>query len=129
MKRIEKDEKREHRIYFDVVVDAYDEVERAMGWYCYLDDRISFPFKAKCITKREISPLIKVDEVEVTDIASGDECSHEIFVVIKWQKRKFAVPLMQLEGIDLDEETEEAIADWHYWVARGYLFLNQKFCE
>jgi hypothetical protein len=24
---------REHRIDFEIVVDAYDEAERAMGWY------------------------------------------------------------------------------------------------
>ena len=36
MSKIEKDEVREHRIAMEVVVDAYDEMERAMGWYYYL---------------------------------------------------------------------------------------------
>jgi hypothetical protein len=27
---------------------------------------------------------------------------------------------MQLEGIQVDEETRQAIEDWHYWVNRGY---------
>ena len=27
---------------------------------------------------------------------------------------------MQLEGIQVDEETQKAIEDWHYWVNRGY---------
>ena len=36
--------------------------------------------------------------------------------------RDLAVPLAQLEGIGVDEETQEAIEDWHYWVARGYEF-------
>jgi len=27
---------------------------------------------------------------------------------------------MQLEGIEVDEETQQAIEDWHYWVERGY---------
>ena len=30
------------------------------------------------------------------------------------------VPLAQLEGVGVDEETAEAIADWHYWDAQGY---------
>jgi len=30
--------------------------------------------------------------------------------------------LMQLEGIEVDEETKQAIEDWHYWVNRGYEF-------
>ena len=25
-----------------------------------------------------------------------------------------------LKGIEVDEETQEAIEDWHYWVAQGY---------
>jgi hypothetical protein len=27
-----------------------------------------------------------------------------------------------LEGIDLEEETQQAIDDWHYWVKQGYEF-------
>jgi Calcium binding len=28
--------------------------------------------------------------------------------------------LSQLEGMAVDDETRQAIEDWHYWVARGY---------
>ena len=36
-----------------------------------------------------------------------------------------AVPLSQLTAIDPDEPTPaEAIKDWHYWVAQGYLLLD-----
>lgn len=41
-------------------------------------------------------------------------------VQIGWQGRKMAVPLSQLKAINPDESTEEAIGDWHYWVAQGY---------
>jgi len=30
-----------------------------------------------------------------------------------------AVPVSQLEA-NPDESTQEAIGDWHYWVAQGY---------
>ncbi len=33
-----------------------------------------------------------------------------------------AAPLSQLAPIDPDESTAEAIGDWHYWVAWGYVF-------
>ena len=26
----------------------------------------------------------------------------------------------ELEGIRVDEETQQAIEDWHYWVKQGY---------
>ena len=45
-----------------------------------------------------------------------------MLVRIHWHGRKMAVPLSQLFGIDVDESTAEAIADWHYWVAQGYCF-------
>jgi hypothetical protein len=32
-----------------------------------------------------------------------------------------AAPLSQLAAIDPGDSTEEAIADWHYWVGRGYI--------
>ena len=44
MSEIEIDRDRESRIEMEAVVDAYDEVERAMGWYYYLEDRLNFPF-------------------------------------------------------------------------------------
>jgi len=47
-------------------------------------------------------------------------CAHDMLVQIGWQGRKMAVPLCQLEAINLDESTQEAIGDWHYSVSLGY---------
>jgi hypothetical protein len=47
---------RERRITDEIVVDAYGEEERAMSWYYYLDEQLAFPFKARCIDPRTISP-------------------------------------------------------------------------
>ena len=33
--------------------------ELVMGWHCYLDDEIQFPFQATCIAPKIISPLRK----------------------------------------------------------------------
>ena len=52
-------------------------------------------------------------------MASDEECMHEMLVLIPWKRRKLAVPLSQLEGIDLEEETQQVIDDWHYWVKQG----------
>jgi hypothetical protein len=122
MKRIEEDNDREERISMEIIVDAYDETERALGWYYYLKEKLNFPFKAKCIGERAISPLEKGDKVEVVGMPKEDECEKEMLVNITWQKRTLAVPLSQLEGIKVDEETKEGIEDWHYWVERGYEF-------
>jgi len=122
MSEIKQDQQREQRITSEIIVDAYDEVERALGWYYYLEDKLSFPFKAKCIAKRLISPLAEGEIVQVGAMAPEDECMHEMFVEVAWQGRKLAVPLSQLQPIKVDIETREAVEDWHYWVARGYQF-------
>jgi calcium binding protein len=120
MTRPDKDEEREGRIHMEIIVDAYGPEEQAMGWYNYLDDTLQFPFKARCIIRRSTSPLEPDDKVEVLGMASAEDCEHDILVMIPWKRRQLAVPLMQLEGIQVDEETQQAIEDWHYWVNRGY---------
>jgi hypothetical protein len=55
-------------------------------------------------------------------MAPEDVCSADMLVLIRWQGIKMAVPLSQLAAINPDESTAEAIGDWHYWVAQGYLF-------
>jgi len=118
-----REKKREDRITMEVVVDAYDEVERAMGWYCYLEGRLRFPFNAVCIAKRAISPLRVKDKVEVVGMPDEDECMREMFVTIRTGKDHLAVPLAQLKPAPgTDERSKEAIGDWHYWVKMGYEF-------
>jgi hypothetical protein len=102
MDRIPENSEIEERIAFEIVVDAYDEYERAVGWRCYLDDNLQFPFKAECIAERQVSPLEKGEKVEVIGmIDDGDELS-EMFVEIKWKSRKMGVPLAQIFPINAD---------------------------
>jgi Calcium binding len=74
---------REERIQNEVVVDAYGPEEQAMGWYSYLEDKIRFPFRAKCIVAKAISPLLKGEIVEVQSMAPEEACSSEMLVLIK----------------------------------------------
>ena len=120
MKRTPEQPDRENRIAFEIVVDAYDQAERAMGWYCYLQDQLQVPFKATCRSARSTSPLEVGVEVEVVGLASEDDCMSEIFVLVRYGKSRLAVPLEQLACHVLDKQTCQAVADWHYWVARGY---------
>src|SRR5438874_9517852 len=104
-----KDEEREQRIEMEIIADAYGPEEQAMGWYNYLADTLHFPFSARCVARRATSPLEPGDEVEVVGMAPEEECEHDMFVLIQWRPRPLAVPLMQLEGIEVDEETQQAI--------------------
>lgn len=116
-----KNKAREHRISMEIIADAYGPEEQAMGWYYYLDDKLRFPFTARCTAERALSPLRKGDEVEIVGIAPASECQHEMFVETPWGKRTLAIPLSQVKpNASTDPETKEAVEDWHYWVQQGY---------
>lgn len=122
MTKVSRDEEREERIMMEVVVDAYGPEEQAMGWYYYLQDTMQFPFTAVCANKRRIPPLKEGATVEVVGMAPEDEYEQEMFVEIGWEGDSLAVPLIQLEATEADVKTQQAIADWHYWVNQGYAF-------
>jgi hypothetical protein len=118
----ERDEEREKRITYQIIVDAYDGEEQAMGWYYYLEAALECPFKAKCIKERRISPLKVGEIVEVIGMAAEDDCMKEMFVVVKFKGSELGIPLSQLECSKASRNTEEAIADWHYWIEQDYTF-------
>ena len=119
MKRPKRDPVREDRIHNEAIVDASPD-EQAMSWYYYLESKISFPFQAKCLATKVVSPLRKGETVEVVRMAPDEVCEHDMLVLVRWQGRTMAAPLAQLTAVDPDESTAEAIGDWHYWVAQGY---------
>lgn len=121
MSKAKKDPKREDRITMEIIVDAYGPEEQAMGWYYHLEGKLRFPFLAKCIAGRAISPLRKGDEVEILAMTPESECQHEMFVETRWDRRTLAIPLSQIKPIAAtDKDTKEAVEDWHYWVNQGY---------
>lgn len=116
----EEDEEREKRIQNEIIVDAYGPEEQALGWYYYLEEHLQIPFSARCIAQRAISPLKLGEKVKVVGMPPEEDCEHNMFVLIQRKSDQFGVPLIQLEGINVDEETKQAIEDWHYWVNQGY---------
>ena len=109
MDRLPRDEEREERIHNEAIVDAYGPEEQALGWYYYLEERLGFPFRATCIAERITSPLRTGEKVQVVEMAPEDECEREMFVMIRWNRRSLAVPLSQLDGQAVDEETRQAL--------------------
>jgi Calcium binding len=122
MNKLKKDPIREERIQNQVMVDTYGPEESAMGWYYYLENQLQFPFEARCIVAKIVSPLCKGETVHVLGLAPEDACSADILVMIRWQGRKMAVPLSQLTALNVDQSSAQAIGDWHYWLAQSYSF-------
>ncbi len=76
-----------------------------MGWYYYLEGMLQFPFPARCITRRALSPLEKGDEAEAIGMAPEEECEREMFVMIRWGRHGLAVPLSHLVASGIDPRT------------------------
>ncbi|MBD2345805.1 calcium-binding protein [Anabaena subtropica] len=126
MASVERDETREQRIETEIVVDAEDKEDRAMGWYYYLDDTLEFPFMGKWKKKSRKTSAIEEKAVEVLGMAPEDDCLKDMYVEVAYIGGKeddiHSAKLSEIEAIDVDDETQEAIADWLYWLGRGYKF-------
>jgi hypothetical protein len=121
--KLRKNRIREQRIHNEVIVDAYGPEEQALGWYYYLENKIQFPFSARCMAAKVVSPLRKGETVKTSaawhrKIPVPTACS----LLIRWQGRNVAAPLSQLTATDAAESTVEAIGDWHYRLAQGSCF-------
>lgn len=118
MTRTERDEERDERITMKIIVDAYTQAEQAMGWKIYLEETMDVPFEARCIDERDVSPLTEGETVRVVGVPSTDPSLRQQFVTVEWQNSELGVPLRQLEPVEASDDTEQAIADWHYWLDR-----------
>ena len=114
----DRDEEREERIKMEIIVDAYTQGEQAVGWITYLEETMDFPFEAQCIEEREVSPLKEGETVSVLGMPSIEQSLRQQFVTIEWNDRELGVPLKQLEPLEASDDTEQAVADWHYWLNR-----------
>ena len=113
-----QDNDREQRIIDEIIVDTYNGHEERMGWYTYLDDNLNLPFQA----------IWDGENVEVVAMSSEDECEQEMRVDVRYAEGDnqdvFSVSLSEIDPVDTDETTTEAVNDWKYWVKRGYDFSD-----
>ncbi|BAY65073.1 hypothetical protein NIES22_51750 [Calothrix brevissima NIES-22] len=126
MPSVEQDQTREQRIKTEIIADAEDKEDRAMAWYYYLEEALIFPFNAKWTKKSRKSTTPQEKQVEVLGMAPDDECLKDMIVEVAVINGKeddvYSAKLSEIEAIDADEDTLEALADWQYWLARGYKF-------
>ena len=112
------DDDREQRISNQIIVDSYTGEEERMGWYGYLEENLNMPFQA----------LWDGENVEVLAMSNEEDCEQEMKVEIRYTEGQsqdiFPVSLSEIDPVDTDETTTEAISDWKYWVERGYDFSD-----
>ncbi|NJN31832.1 MAG: calcium-binding protein [Synechococcales cyanobacterium RM1_1_8] len=108
------DETRERRIAEEILADTESDEERATAWYHYLDGQITFPFQA----------LFEGDEeVEVVSMAVEEDCLDEMKMEVRYSdsfgEEPFTALAVDLEPLDADDSSTEAVEDWQYWWERG----------
>ena len=52
----------------------------------------------------------------------ADYCEHDMYVDISRKGKTLAVPLSLIKPLNAEEDTEEAVDDWHYWISQWYMF-------
>lgn len=105
---------REHRIFYEIIVDCYDEEEQKMGWYYYMEEKLHFPFEAQIILRKKNGTKTK-QSVEVVQLSSDEEFGNDMTVEVCYDEIVLDIPLLQLLNIKADEASIQAIEDWRYW--------------
>jgi len=122
----QRDEGREQRIARFLAGAHGDEYERISAWYGYLEEHVRFPFRATCTGRGAASSLRLLEQVEVIDLACVDDWEDGARVTLGGDKHDLDVPLAQLTpSHSTDAESQQAVADWHYWVRMGYHFWTE----
>jgi hypothetical protein len=120
-----RDEDREQRLARMLAVAA-DEYERIAAWYGYLEQQLRFPFQATCTLKTAGAALGLHEQVQAVDLADVDSWEDQVLVTLGGVRDGLDVPLAQLTPLEAsDAATRQAVADWHYWVQRGYHFWSE----
>ncbi len=103
----------------EILIDTYNDEEVASACYSFMEDHMSFPFKAECIYEIAISPFKTGENIEVIGLGEIESCDHTIHVKVSFCDRKFDLPLLNLKPINTTDETLMAVRCWYHWLANG----------
>lgn len=69
MSKLLKNRIRVGRARHAAIVNAYEPKKRLSAGYYYLENKIKFPFSARCVASKVVSPLHKGETVDVRRLA------------------------------------------------------------
>ncbi len=111
-----KDKEREHRILYEVIVDAYGEEEQLMGWFYYFQDNLEFPIKATVRFRlRGGGEEIKKVKIVEVNTKNKNEWTIRLGIVEGKSERIQTISPEEIKSIDTSPENLEIINDWLYW--------------
>ena len=105
----EKDQEKRINI---VLTDAYDEYEQQIAFCCYLEDHITFPFKARI---RDIK-----DSETFTVLGFTSVTPHRVVCEIDLKGTPSRMPLSEIEPIDKNSSNHMVIDDYLKFIEDFY---------
>ena len=113
------------QIEYKVIVDCYDDEEVSNAWDCYMGERLCESFPAKIIGGNHEIPVGEIvtvkdnlhqfDEIG-TIMWKRDYASTIDYVEVQWNDKEFDIDINDLEPLDKNVDTIEAIKYWNYWI-------------
>lgn len=83
-------------------------------WVKFLNEKLSFPFKAKVSEFQEKGLLQQGDNITVYSIEGADD-KYGVIILYKIGRKRYYFPLVDLEPITQDEECKKMIEDYKEW--------------
>jgi hypothetical protein len=97
-------------------VDPDDEMACLHAWEDHLGRRLVFPFEAEIAEFQSRGPLQAGDRVKVTGVALVDDL-YGVIVDLRLGRRKYALPLCDLEVVDQGSSNYQLVRDYAVWFA------------
>lgn len=91
----------------------------AKDWLEYLDENISFPFKAEVCEHQEGELICIGDQLKVHSI-EGEDDLYGVIVAVRKGRKKYFFSLIDLEPIDLDENGKKVISEYKGYFGYRY---------
>jgi len=110
----DEQDKRIEKLLTDI--DEDDQIERMKAWRIYLEDNLEFPFEAEINEPQEGNFLKMGNRLEVTRIEDFDDL-YGVIVSVTYKRRKYSLPLCDLEVVDKDSTNFTPVDDYSVWFA------------
>ena len=121
------EDNRRLQIEDNVIVDCYNDEEISNSWECYMEERLCEPFSAKIISENTEIPvgevvtvkdnLYQFDEIGSIIWKKSDASTIE-YLDVQWNDKEFDIHINDLEPVDKNIDTIEAIKNWNYWIKK-----------
>ncbi|WP_280689383.1 calcium-binding protein [Lentibacillus salicampi] len=96
--------------------DLTDEFDIGRNWISIIQESVTFPFKAEVGDWQEWgSPVQEGDQVKVHRIDDFYDNLYGLIVNTRLGRKKYHLPLVDLEPIDLSKEQAAVIDDYKVW--------------